>query len=203
MSNKYQPTSKAFAEKQLIQWINEAGMSEGNKKAGLLRKIIEVLMHQLSSLIPLYMENVLKFVNDKTTEVRKIVVGFIEQLSTKHPENIPIIISQLQLLVIDSVIAVQKKAIQAASVVYKNAIIWICKDNSEDAVKLVWDHISKLKLLVLNLIDSENEGIRTHAIKFLEEVVLVQTPCAEGNGGLNLDDIPSSSTIPSTYLVLT
>ncbi|VVD01256.1 unnamed protein product [Leptidea sinapis] len=192
MSNKYQPTSKAFAEKQLIQWINEAGMSEGNKKAGLLRKIIEVLMHQLSSLIPLYMENVLKFVNDKTTEVRKIVVGFIEQLSTKHPENIPIIISQLQLLVIDSVIAVQKKAIQAASVVYKNAIIWICKDNSEDAVKLVWDHISKLKLLVLNLIDSENEGIRTHAIKFLEEVVLVQTPCAEGNGGLNLDDIPSS-----------
>lgn len=55
-------------------------MSEGGKRASFLRRIVEVLTHQLSSMIPMYMENVLSFVNDKCTDVRKIVIGFIEEL---------------------------------------------------------------------------------------------------------------------------
>lgn len=48
------------------------------------------------------------------------------------------------------------------------------------------------QLLVLNMIDSENEGIRTHSIKFLEEVVLLQS--SGGNTDSNeftLDSLPS------------
>lgn len=65
---------------QLVQWINEAGMSEGAKKANLLRKIIEVMIHQAPQTIPLYMENVLSFVSDKSTDVKKQVIAFIEEL---------------------------------------------------------------------------------------------------------------------------
>lgn len=55
-------------------------MSEGTKRANLLRKIIEVLLHQGSQMIPVYMENILSFVSDKSTDVKKQVIGFIEEL---------------------------------------------------------------------------------------------------------------------------
>lgn len=55
-------------------------MAEGGRRAELLRKVIELLLHQCSSMLPVYVENVLSFVNDKSTEVRKQVISFIEDL---------------------------------------------------------------------------------------------------------------------------
>ncbi|CAH2041674.1 unnamed protein product, partial [Iphiclides podalirius] len=192
MSSKYHQSAQLTAQNQLVQWINEAGMSEGNKKANLLRKIVEVMIHQAPQTIPLYMENVLSFVSDKSTEVKKQVIAFIEELSKKYPEHLPKIIAQLQLLVIDTVIAVQKRAIQAASIVYRNVLIWLCRSQTEVAeMQYVWEHLTKLKLLILNMIDSENEGIRTHSIKFLEEVVLLQSSSEGSDEEFCLDSIPT------------
>ncbi|KAI5646227.1 symplekin [Phthorimaea operculella] len=179
------------AQNQLVQWINEAGMADGGKKAGLLRKIIEVLLHQASNMIPVYLENILSYVSDKFPDVKKQVVGFIEEISKQHPEHIPKCIGQLRLLIIDSVIAVQKRAIQAASIVYRNTLIWMCKtDCNMNDLQYVWQNLSELKLIVLNMIDSDNEGIRTHSIKFLEEVVLLQTPGEGNDEGFHMDDLP-------------
>ncbi|CAG9583059.1 unnamed protein product [Danaus chrysippus] len=193
MSSKYHPSSGGTAQTQLVQWINEAGMSEGNKKVNLLRKIIEVLLHQAPQMVPVYMDNILSCVSDKSTDVKRQVVAFIEELSKSYPEYLPKIIGQLQLLVIDTVIAVQKRAIQAASLVYRNVLLWICKGTSEmKDMQYVWEHLSELKLLILNMIDSDNEGIRTHSIKFLEEVVVLQSPHTNDDDDFSLDCLPSN-----------
>lgn len=55
-------------------------MSEGNKKVNLLRKIIEVLLHQAPQMVPVYMDNILSCVNDKSADVKRQVVAFIEEL---------------------------------------------------------------------------------------------------------------------------
>lgn len=65
---------------QLVQWINEAGMAEAKKKSDILRKILEVLLHQVPQMIPVYMDNILSYVNDKATEVKKQVIAFIEEI---------------------------------------------------------------------------------------------------------------------------
>ncbi|KAJ2951468.1 hypothetical protein O0L34_g13620 [Tuta absoluta] len=179
------------AQNQLVQWINEAGMADGGKKAGLLRKIIEVLLHQAPNMIPVYLDNILSNVSDKFPDVKKQVVAFIEEISKQHPDYLPKCIGQLRLLIIDSVIAVQKRAIQAASIVYRNTLIWTCKtDCNITDLQYVWQNLSELKLIVLNMIDSDNEGIRTHSIKFLEEVVLLQTPGEGNDEGFNMDELP-------------
>lgn len=41
------------------------------------------------------------------------------------------------------------------------------------------------------MIDSDNEGIRTHSIKFLEEVVLLLSPSEGGDEDFSLDSLPS------------
>ncbi|KAL0829046.1 hypothetical protein ABMA28_003914 [Loxostege sticticalis] len=193
MSSKFHQASNVTAQNQLIQWINEAGMSEAGKKAGLLRKIVEYLLHSASQMIPVYMENILSCVNDKSTDVKKQVITFIEEMSKLHAEYLPKIIGQLRLLVTDDVIAVQKRAIQAASIVYRNTLLWICKGNAElSEMQYVWDNLTQLKLMVLNMIDSDNEGIRTHSIKFLEEVVLLQSPSEGSEDDFSLEDFPST-----------
>ncbi|XP_045773505.1 symplekin isoform X2 [Maniola jurtina] len=195
MASKHQQGSNVTAQNQLIQWINEAGMSEGKKKANLLRKIIEVLLHQVPTMVPVYMENILSFVSDKSPEVKKLVVGFIEELSKSHQNCLPKIITQLQLLVIDPIIAVQKRAIQAASLVYRNVLLWIYKGTADVSDKqYVWEQLAKLKLLILNMIDSDNEGIRTFSIKFLEEMVVLQSadPSKNSDDVLSLDRLPTN-----------
>lgn len=49
------------------------------------------------------------------------------------------------------------------------------------------------QLLILNMIDSDNEGIRTHSIKFLEEVVLLQSssPSDDSDNGFSIEDLPT------------
>lgn len=63
-----------------MQWINEAGMAEGNKKAALLRKIIEVLIHQVPQMISTYLDIILSYSSDKSTEVKKQVISFVEEI---------------------------------------------------------------------------------------------------------------------------
>lgn len=41
------------------------------------------------------------------------------------------------------------------------------------------------------MIDSDNEGIRTHSIKFLEEVVLLESPGDQDDGDFSLDSLPT------------
>lgn len=183
------------AQNQVIQWINDAGMSEGNRRADCVRKVVELLLHQCSSMLPLYMENILAYVNDKSTDVKKQVISFIEELSKLHRQYLPKIIAQLRLLVSDSVIAVQKRAIQASSIVYRNTLMWICQGATDvSEMQYVWENITQLKLLVLNMIDNDNEGIRTHSIKFLEEVVLLQTPSDGAGDEFSLDTLPANMT---------
>lgn len=72
---------------QLVQWINDAGMAEGVKKVNLLRKIIEVLLHQGSQFVPLYIQNILSFGGDKSNDVKKQVIVFIEEIRLVRETN--------------------------------------------------------------------------------------------------------------------
>ncbi|KAI8431976.1 hypothetical protein MSG28_004505 [Choristoneura fumiferana] len=192
MSSKYQQNPSVTAQNQLVQWINEAGMAEGKKKTDLLRKILEILLHQVPQMIPVYMDNILSYVNDKSTDVKKQVIAFIEEISKLHPEHLPALIGQLRVLIMDTVIAVMKRAIQASSIVYRNTLLWICESDAQLGEKeYVWEQLTALKLLVLNMIDSDNEGIRTHSIKFLEEVVLLQTAGDGPEDQFSLDSLPA------------
>lgn len=42
------------------------------------------------------------------------------------------------------------------------------------------------------MIDNDNEGIRTHSVKFLEEVVLIQSPGETADGDFNLDSLSTN-----------
>lgn len=59
---------------------------------------------------------------------------------------------------------------------YKVTLNWLCKAKTiTDQMEAVWDAVVGIKEIIINLLDTDNDGMRTHAIKFMEMVVIVQT----------------------------
>lgn len=60
-----------------------------------------------------------------------------------------------------------------------------------------WDMVTQMKEDVLALLDSDNDGVRTHAIKFTESLIITLSPRTPDSdtprrqeGDISLDKIP-------------
>ena len=62
-----------------------------------------------------FFEEVAAFQSDRNADVRKFVVGFIEEACRRDHEMLPRLLPNIQLLIQDQSIAVFKRVIQAAS----------------------------------------------------------------------------------------
>lgn len=98
----------------------------------------------------------------------------------------------------DSAILI-KRVIQACGSIYKNALQWMCStEDVTEEMKDCWDQLCLIKAQILDMIDHENDGIRTNAIKFLEGVILLQThPDSDSmkkENDFSLADVPLTLT---------
>lgn len=79
-------------------------------------------------------------------------------------------------LVSDKAAVVAKRALRASGRILRAALKWIASAvNVTLEMEAAWNQLSTLKVQIINMIDSDNDGIRTQAVKFLESVVLLQT----------------------------
>jgi len=139
-----------------------------------LKQVQELVLH--NDLLDNFLDEILGFQNEKLVEVRRFVVGFVENACKKDPEYFPKVIMNLKMMLIDENANVVKKAIQTANQLYKAFIKWISKAKVTDLVESTWDVWSQIKVHLFALLDSaENDGIRTQCIKFMEMIVICQT----------------------------
>jgi symplekin len=101
----------------------------------------------------------------------------------------------LHMLLCDESIAVQKRVIQALIGIYRKTLGWLCKASLvTEEMENTWKQLSAIKLEIANMIDSDNDGIRTSSVKFLECVVLLQTYPDQTESSkpndFSLDDVP-------------
>lgn len=79
------------------------------------------------------------------------------------------------LLCVES-IPVQKRVIQATITIYRKMLSWLCKAPLiTQEMEQAWNQLNMIKVEIANMIDSDNDGVRTSSVKFLECVVLLQT----------------------------
>lgn len=101
----------------------------------------------------------------------------------------------LQILLTDKSIPVQKRVIQGAITIYKRMLSWLCKaPNVNKEMEDAWIQLNAIKTEITGMIDSDNDGIRTSCVKFLECVVLLQS-YPDGNtnkvsSDFSLEDVP-------------
>lgn len=180
----------------IVEWINEASMNPSEEvKVANICKIQEFLLNKESHLLELYLDDVLQFSINRSAEVRKTITGFIEEAGIKQSEVIPRIVQILLTLASDETSAVAKRALRASGRILRAALKWIASATVvTPEMELAWTQLSALKVQIINMIDSDNDGIRTQAVKFLEGVILIQTypdpDSPKKPDDFSLEDIP-------------
>lgn len=99
------------------------------------------------------------------------------------------------MLLCDESIPVQKRVIQATITIYRRMLSWLCKaPNVTKEMEDAWNQLNSIKMEIVNMIDSDNDGIRTSSVKYLECVVLLQSYPDPNErkppNDFSLDDVP-------------
>ncbi|CAG0886922.1 unnamed protein product, partial [Darwinula stevensoni] len=181
---------------KVVDLLNAASMSEDSRVTNL-RQVQELICHQDPNLLDSFLDEVLAFQGDRSPDVRKTVIGFIEEACKKDPEMLPKVMANLQISLVEESPVVAKRVIQAVTQLYKVTLFWLCQAKSiKEVMETTWDYMKNVKEKILHMIDSDNDGIRTHSIKFMEAIILVQTapevenPKRKLPDDLCLDDVP-------------
>lgn len=126
------------------------------------------------------------------------MIEFIEcnfRCRKSHISVLPQAISTLSGLLRDTSPQVIKRVIQSCAAIYRNMLQWLCTlEDISEATETAWNTLRIMKAEILDMLDHENDGVRTNAIKFLEGVVIVQTYPDEDSvkrpNDLSLENVP-------------
>ncbi|KAH8295356.1 hypothetical protein KR018_010399 [Drosophila ironensis] len=194
-ANLFTDEKTAIARAKVVEWCNELASASAAAKCELLVKVQETVLGSCAELAEEFLEPVLSLAHDQNMEVRKQVVAFVEQVCKVKVELLPHSINVVSMLLRDGSAQVIKRVIQACGSIYKNGLQYLCGlAEPGDSAEQSWNVLSLIKAQILDMIDNENDGIRTNAIKFLEGVIILQSYPDEDSlqreGDFSLADVP-------------
>lgn len=144
------------------------GSANAQQKCEAITQIQEVLLHSDTDLLEEFIDNILSFAHDVSQDVRRCIVGFIEEvryllfsvdgvidpiivcsmfISKLQIDFIPRTINVLAGLLRDTSPQVIKRVIQACAAVYKNTLIWLVTlADISDATEMAWNTLCHMKV---------------------------------------------------------
>ncbi|XP_028398486.1 symplekin-like [Dendronephthya gigantea] len=186
---------------RVIDLLNQAQLAKKDNKLHYLKQVQELIVNMEPALLDNFLDEILVFQHDQTTEVRKFVLGFIEEACKKDVEILTKVIHTIVLLLNDSNVMVVKKVMLCLTQLYRLMLQFISKMKViNDDLKATWEILCMLKNQIMGKIQSDNDGIRTHAIKFMEMVILTQSnkPTEmKDDESISLDVIPRNHPVLS------
>ncbi|EHB00843.1 Symplekin [Heterocephalus glaber] len=162
---------------RVVDLLNQAALITNDSKITVLKQVQELIINKDPTLLDNFLDEIIAFQADKSIEVRKFVIGFIEEACKRDIELLLKLIANLNMLLRDENVNVVKKAILTMTQLYKVALQWMVKSRViSDLQEACWDMVSAMAGDIILLLDSDNDGIRTHAIKFVEGLIVTLSP---------------------------
>lgn len=162
---------------RVVDLLNQAALIPTDEKLTVLKQVQELIINKDPSLLDNFLDELIAFQTDKSIEVRKFVIGFIEEASKRDNELLLRLVANLNMLLKDDSVNVVKKAILTLTQLYKVSLQWLVRSKAvTERQESCWDLVTQMKGDVLALLDSENDGVRTHAIKFTESLIITLSP---------------------------
>ncbi|XP_034740815.1 symplekin isoform X2 [Etheostoma cragini] len=162
---------------RVVDLLNQAALIATEEKLTVLKQVQELIINKDPSLLDNFLDELIAFQTDKSIEVRKFVIGFIEEACKRDNELLLRLIANLNMLLKDESVNVVKKAILTLTQLYKVTLQWLVRSKTvSERQEACWDLVTQMKGDVLALLDSENDGVRTHAIKFTESLIITLSP---------------------------
>uniref|UniRef100_A0A8U8ATN7 Uncharacterized protein n=1 Tax=Geospiza parvula TaxID=87175 RepID=A0A8U8ATN7_GEOPR len=167
---------------RVVDLLNQAALIGSEGKITILKQVQELIINKDPTLLDNFLDEIIAFQADKSIEVRKFVVGFIEEACKRDIELLLKLVANLNMLLKDENVNVVKKAILTMTQLYKVALQWMVKSKViSELQEACWEMMSSMASDIILLLDSDNDGVRTHAIKFVEGLIV--TLAAHGRLG--------------------
>lgn len=187
---------------RVVDLLNQAALIPTDEKLTVLKQVQELIINKDPSLLDNFLDEMIAFQTDKSIEVRKFVIGFIEEACKRDNELLLRLIANLNMLLKDESVNVVKKAILTLTQLYKVTLQWLVRSKAvAEMQEACWDMVTQMKGDVLALLDSENDGVRTHAIKFTESLIITLSPRTSDSdvpkrqeSDISLDKVPKDHT---------
>nr|XP_057938563.1 symplekin [Doryrhamphus excisus] len=171
------PSFDITTSEKVVDLLNQAALIATDEKLMVLKQVQELIINKDPSLLDNFLDEIIAFQTDKSIEVRKFVIGFIEEACKRDNELLLRLVANLNMLLKDDSVNVVKKAILTLTQLYKVTLQWLVRSKAvSDMQEACWDLVTQMKGDVLALLDSENDGVRTHAIKFTESLIITLSP---------------------------
>lgn len=161
---------------RVIELINEAQLVDRDKKLECLHKVKELVIKKDPTLLDSFLNEVVAFQQDQSPDVRKFVIGFMEDACKTDAGMIVRVIPMVPFMMEDINTNVIKRLLVCIVQLYKQAFAFVSKVKvPQEDVQEMWEILQDLKPRVCDQIESDNDGVRTMAIKFMELLILCQT----------------------------
>ncbi|XP_072346324.1 symplekin isoform X1 [Scyliorhinus torazame] len=158
---------------RVVDLLNQAALIATDNKISVLKQVQELILNKDPTLLDNFLDEIIAFQSDKSVDVRKFVIGFMEEASKRDNELLPKLIANLNMLLKDENVNVVKKVILTMTQLYKVALQWMVKSRViSEMQEACWDMVSNMQDDIVLMLDSDNDGIRTHAIKFIESLII-------------------------------
>ncbi|XP_050840383.1 LOW QUALITY PROTEIN: symplekin-like [Serinus canaria] len=163
---------------RVVDLLNQAALiGTRGIKITILKQVQELIINKDPTLLDNFLDEIIAFQADKSIEVRKFVVGFIEEACKRDIELLLKLVANLNMLLKDENVNVVKKAILTMTQLYKVALQWMVKSKViSELQEACWEMMSSMASDIILLLDSDNDGVRTHAIKFVEGLIVTLSP---------------------------
>lgn len=161
---------------KIANLLNEAATSNQDLVIiNNLKLVQELILRKNPALLDNFLDEILLFQLNESNEVKKFVVSFIEEACKQDNEVIFQLIDNFRYLLYDENVNVQKQSYYAMINIFKNTLIFIAKAKPplDESHIHTWLSLNDLTNHVAALLDSDNDGVRTSAIKFIEMLVIV------------------------------
>uniref|UniRef100_UPI00398E4AEC symplekin n=1 Tax=Pristiophorus japonicus TaxID=55135 RepID=UPI00398E4AEC len=162
---------------RVVDLLNQAALIVNDNKITVLKQVQELIVNKDPTLLDNFLDEIIAFQSDKSVDVRKFVIGFMEEACKRDNELLPKLIANLNMLLKDENVNVVKKVILTMTQLYKVALQWMVKSKViSEMEEACWDMVSTMQDEIVLMLDSDNDGIRTHAIKFIESLIITLSP---------------------------
>uniref|UniRef100_A0A915KJJ5 Symplekin n=1 Tax=Romanomermis culicivorax TaxID=13658 RepID=A0A915KJJ5_ROMCU len=127
-------------------------------------------------------------------------------LDKQDPDVLPKVVVNLSDFINSDNVNIRKKVIQSMTSLYPVALKWIAKMyNISGPVTQAWEkYLEPMKNRLTILLDDDNDGIRTYAIKFIESVTIAQSNKSsfaklkeKEDATMSLDEVPRTHKLLS------
>ena len=176
-----QQSSQVPLSETLVELLNQTSLMQSSHRQSTtqrlanLKKVQDIILHQDPTLLDSFSEEMAAYQHDSAPEIRRFVVAFLEAAALQDNDFIQRTMYNLSVMMQDDNVIVVSRCILALLKLFVHILHVLVNIKggviNEDHEQM-WAWNLKLRAEVLPMLESENDGLRSHTIKYYEFMTL-------------------------------